>query len=402
MPNVYDVTTWTVPGQPGVTAQSDIGAVMNSIIAQVKADQPNQASKPGAVIYVPPGDYSLKTRVVVDISYLQVKGAGHGFMSLSYRYNSGTSGWAEINPGASRIRVENTDGNSDAFLVGRSASPRIASVEFRDLCLDGVNFTPNQNSYRNGKTGIRFSTPSDSCRVEGVGMLYLEHGVVAYGADAFNVTNNFLAECGSCVELTGYGFASKATNNSIGAGYVGFSIFVEGHEGLLVSGNNVFPRGRSMVHLKNANRCSITSNLFHAFYPAMIDTEGSNNNNLVAANHFRRNRENFGVMQGYGNGRDDYYGLVFLRGDDNFVTGNLFYYDVPAGNVSPVGAKPTIVRVNSGARNQIANNMVSYSSVPFFAVVMDGPTSGTKILDSGTAAQVDTQFTSSYTLRPTP
>lgn len=401
MATVYDVTTWVVPGQPGVTAYTDIGAVMNSIIAKVKADQPNQASRPGAVIYIPPGDYPLRTRVVVDISYLQIKGSGHGFMSLSYRYNSGTSGWAEINPGASRIRVENTDG-PEAFLVGRSASPRIASVEFRDFCLDGVHFTPNENSYRNGRTGIRFSSASDSCRVEGMGLLYLEHGIVAYGADAINITNNFVAECGSCIELQGYGFASKVTNNHVGAGYVGYSIFVEGHEGLLVSGNNVFPRGRSMVHLKNVNRCSVTGNLFHAFYPGMIDMEGLNNNNLISANHFRRNRENFGVMQGYNNGKDDYYGLVFLRGDDNFVTGNLFYYDVPAANVTPLGAKPTIVRVVTGARNQITNNMMSYVSVPFFAVVLDGGSTATKILDSGTAAQVDTQFTSNFTLRPTP
>src|SRR3712207_7570363 len=45
------------------------------------------------------------------------------------------------------------------------------------------------------------------------------------------------------------------------------------------------------------------------------------------------------------------------------------------------GAKPTIVRVNTGARNQITNNMVSYSNVPFFAVVLDGATTQTKILD---------------------
>ncbi|MGN9812789.1 right-handed parallel beta-helix repeat-containing protein [Micromonospora sp. BQ11] len=396
------MTTWTVPGQPGVTATSDIGAVINSIIAQIKADQPNPASRPGATIYIPPGDYSLKTRVTIDISYLQIKGAGHGFMSLSYRYNSGTSGWAEINPGASRVRVEKTDGNGDAFLVGRSSAPRIASVEFRDFCIDGVNFTPNQNSYLNGKTGIRLSTANDSCRIEGMGFLYLEHGIVAYGADAINITNNFIAECGSCVELTGYGFASKVTNNHVGAGYVGFSVFVEGHEGLLITGNNIFPRGRSMVHLKNASRCSISSNLFHNFYPGMIDMEGGNNNNLIASNHFRRNRENFGVMQAYNNGKDDLYGLIMIRGDDNFVTSNLFYYDVPTANIQPSGARPTIIRVNTGARNQITNNMVSYSNVPFFAVVLDGASTQTKILDSGTAAQIDNQFTNNFTLRPTP
>lgn len=401
MSTVYDVTDWVIPGST-TTAYTDIGAVMNSIIADIKTQQATSTTRPGAVIYIPPGNYSLKTRVVIDISYLQIKGSGHGFMSLSYRYTYGNGSWRETIPGGSHITVDNTDGNAEAFLVGRSADPRIAAVEFRDFCLDGVNFTGNQNTYLNGKVGIRINTASDSCRIEGMSFIYLERAFVAYGADALNVHNNFLAECGSCIELTGYGFACKVTDNQIGAGYVGFSIFAEGHEGLLITGNNIFPRGKSMIHLKNINRCSITSNLFHAFYPAMIDMEGNNNNNLIASNHFRRNRENFGPMQGYNNGKDDLYGLIFLRGDDNFITANLFYYDVSSGNISPSGAKPTIVRVNAGARNQIANNMVSYSSVPFFAVVLDGASTLTKILDSGTAAQIDTQFTSSYTLRPTP
>ena len=110
MATVYDVTTWTVPGNPGLTASYDIGAVINSIIADVKGQQTSQASKPGAVIYIPPGDYSLKTRVTVDVSYLTIRGSGHGFTSSSIRYNSGnTSSWHEVNPGGSRVRVDNPD-----------------------------------------------------------------------------------------------------------------------------------------------------------------------------------------------------------------------------------------------------------------------------------------------------
>ncbi|MFF5291025.1 hypothetical protein [Paractinoplanes globisporus] len=142
--------------------------MINSIIADVKASQLGQVSKPGAVIYVPPGDYSLKTRVVIDISYLQIKGSGHGFASLSIRYNTaGTSNWHELSPGASHIKVENTDGNAEAFLVTRSGAPRLAPIEFRDFCIDGVGFTPNQNSYRNGKTGIRIASDTDALKVAG-------------------------------------------------------------------------------------------------------------------------------------------------------------------------------------------------------------------------------------------
>ncbi|MCW6005978.1 hypothetical protein K1W54_15530 [Micromonospora sp. CPCC 205371] len=401
MPTVYDVTTWTVPGNPSVTAYTDIGVVINSIIADVKTQQPTQASKPGAVIYIPPGDYSLKTRVVVDISYLTIRGSGHGFTSSSIRYNAGnTSAWHEIWPGGSRVRVENTDGQSEAFLVTRTGDPRLSSVVFSNFCLDGIGFTPHQNSYLNGKIGVRVGTANDAFRIEGMGFVYLERALVVRDADALSVSGNFIAECGSCVELIGSGQASKVTDNLIGAGYVGFSILAEQHEGLLISGNNIFPRGRSLVHFRNTNRSSITANRFHGFYPGLVDFEGVNRENLISGNIFRREMEPWGPMQPYNNGKDDLYGLLHLRGDANMVTSNLFAYNVAAGSVTPAGATPTIVLVASGANNHVSNNSVS-ANVAVKAVVLDGSTTGTKVLDSATAAQFQS-YSGSYTLRATP
>lgn len=401
MSTVYDVTRWKIPGQPRVTAEYDIGAIINSIIADVKAKQPNQSSKPGAVIYIPPGDYSLKTRVVIDISYLQIKGSGHGFASLSIRYNAGdTSSWHELWPGASHIKVENTDGHAEAFLVSRGGAPRLSSIEFRDFCIDGLSFTPHQNSYRNGKVGIRIASDNDALKVAGMGFVYLERALVNNGADAFDVTDNFIAECGSCVELTGASQASKITNNLLGAGFVGFSIFAENAEGLLVQGNNIFPRGRSMVHLKTSNRCSITGNRFQAFYPGMIDFEGINKENLIVANHFRRVPEGFPPLQDFNNGKDDLYGLIHLVGDNNMVSTNIFSFDVPGSAITPSGATPTMILVAAGDANFISNNHF-VTNMPTKHVVLDASTTNTKILDSGTADQI-LAFTTNYTLRPTP
>ena len=400
MTTVYDVTAWSVPGNPTATPYNDIGLIVNSIIADIKSQQTSQASKPGAVIYIPPGDYSLKTRVNVDISFLTIRGSGHGFTSLSIRYNSSTSGWHEVNPGGSRVRVENTDGNTDAFRVYRAGDPRISSVVFENFCLDGVSFGSNENDYTNGKTGIRFDSANDSCRVERMGMVYLEHGLVVRDTDALSVSSNFLAECGSCVELTGSGQASKVTDNLIGAGYVGFSIFAEGHMGLLVTGNNVFPRGKSSVHFKSCTRSSITSNRFHAFYPGMVNFEGSCTENLVGANHFLRQMEPFDPLKPYNNGRDDLFGLVHIEGGNNSVIGNHFSYDVPSGSVTPSGQTPTIILVASGNNNYIAtNNTVSATAV--HTVTLDSSTTGTKVLDCGSLAQFQ-PFQSSNSFRATP
>ncbi|STR42738.1 inulin fructotransferase protein [Klebsiella michiganensis] len=73
--NYYDVTQWHV-GNP----YEDIGEVINSILADIKSRQTetdiNDGGKPGAAIYIPPGDYHLKTQVLIDISYLKIMGSG--------------------------------------------------------------------------------------------------------------------------------------------------------------------------------------------------------------------------------------------------------------------------------------------------------------------------------------
>ncbi|WP_335991320.1 NosD domain-containing protein [Glycomyces sp. MUSA5-2] len=399
---IYDVTTWTVPGSPGTTAYTDIGAVVNSIIADIKANQPNQASKPGAVVYIPPGDYSLKTRIVIDVSYLQIKGSGHGFTSSSIRYNSGsTSGWWEIWPGGSRIKVENTDGNAEAILISRGGSPRLSSIELVDFCLDGLSFTPDQNSYRNGKIGVRSTSDTDSLRIAGLGLVYLERGVVLTGVDALQLNGNFIAECGSCVELVGSGQATMVNGNHLGAGPAGFSLFAEGHFGLIVSGNNVFPRGKSSVHLKNCNDSTVSANRLHSFSSGMVTLEGDCRNNLIGANHFLRNRESFGPFQGVPLTTDDLFGLVHINGSGNTVTGNHFTYDVPSASITPSGAVPTIVLVKSGSGNYLATNH-HVANVGVRSAVLDGSTTNTKVLDSGTTAEFQALSGATYGFRATP
>lgn len=281
--NYYDVTEWKT-GNP----YDDIGEVINSIIADIKSRQTNadmnEGGKPGAVIYIPPGDYHLLTQIVIDISYLKIMGSGHGFTSSSIRFNTPESDWPnwhEIWPGGSRILVDRLpeDGAAEsagaAFYIARSGDPRISSVEFADFCIDGLHFVDDgtgsndpENSYLNGKTGIYIASAQDSFRINGMGMVYLEHGVTIYNADALAIHNNFIAECGNCIELRESGQASKITDNLIGAGYRGYSVYAENFGGLLITANNIFPRGKSSVHLSNVVRSSISSNRFHSFYPA--------------------------------------------------------------------------------------------------------------------------------------
>lgn len=366
--NCYNVTEWPV-GNP----YEDIGAVINGIIADIKARQThpdvNDGGKPGAVIYIPPGDYRLASQVVVDISYLRIEGAGHGFTSSSIRFNTPKAelaSWHEIWPGGSRIRVDIPVMEGDdaiagaAFVVKRQGHPRISSVEFSDFCIDGLHFRGEgaENSYKNGKTGIHIASANDSCRMVGMGIIYLEHGIVAYDADALTIDNNFVAECGNCIELKGMGQASKVSNNLIGGGYNGHSIYAENYGGILVAANNVFPRGKSSIHFANVARSSITSNRLHSFYPGMLIFSDNCRENLVSSNHFLRDREPWAPMTGYDNGLDDLFGLLHIDGSNNSIIANHISESIDLRYVRPSSARPIIIRIVAGQGNYVANNHV--------------------------------------------
>lgn len=394
--NYYDVTEWPV-GNP----YEDIGEVINSIIADIKSRQTdtdvNKGGKPGAVIYIPPGDYHLGSQVVIDISYLKIMGSGHGFTSSSIRFNTSENEWADLHelwPGGSRILVDiplevnDEEYKGAAFYVERSGNPRISSVEFSDFCIDGLHFiedgsgeTNPENTYSNGKTGIYVASACDSFRITGMGFVYLEHGITIYHADALTIHDNFIAECGNCIELRGWGQASKITDNLIGAGFKGYSIYAQNFGGLLITANNVFPRGASSIYFDGVTRSSITNNRLHSFYPGMVVFRENCSENLVSSNHFLRDHEPWTPFLGIDNGLDDLYGLLYISGNNNSVIANHFSEVINTQNIKPVGATPVIIRIVSGNGNYISNNHVVATEVH------------AKISDSCFSAQVDALLT---------
>ncbi|MDT0169339.1 NosD domain-containing protein [Pseudarthrobacter sp. BRE9] len=425
--NYYDVTSWPV-GNPA----KDVGEVINSIIADIKERQAatdvDNGGKPGAVIYLPPGDYHLRTQVVIDISFLRIEGSGHGFTSSSIRFNVPEDEWPDLHelwPGGSRIlndipvEANMEEAKGAAFYIERSGSPRISSVEFSNFCIDGLHFVPDgselhpENTYVNGKTGIFVASANDSFRINGMGFVYLENALTIHNADALSIHDNFIAECGSCIGLRGWGQASKITDNLIGAGFKGHSIYAQNHGGLLITANNVFPRGASSVHLEGVTRSSVSNNRLHSFYPGMVVLAANSSENLVATNHFLRDHEPWTPFLGIDNGRDDLDGLLCVNGNNNSVIGNHFSEVIDSQTIRPAGATPVIIRLMEGTGNFVSNNHVvaldvnATSSDSCFeaqvdallttgaagglavtAVKVDPGSARNTILDSGTEAQV--------------
>ncbi|WP_413452898.1 NosD domain-containing protein [Georgenia phoenicis] len=438
--NYYDVTTWPV-GDP----HEDIGEVINSMIADLKDRQSvadvDEGGKPGAVIYLPPGDYRLRTQVRIDVSFLKIQGAGHGFTSSSIRFNVPEDEWPglhELWPGGSRVLVDIPPVEGDdaaagaAFHVERDGSPRISSVEFSDFCIDGLHFAPDgsdmhpENTYVNGKTGIHVASANDSFRINGMGFVYLEHALTIYHADALSIHDNFVAECGSCIELRGWGQASKITDNLVGAGPKGYSVYAENHGGLLVTANNIFPRGASSIHLDGVTRSSVTNNRLHSFYPAMVVLAGNSSENLVATNHLLRDHEPWTPFVGVDNGVSDLEGLICVSGSNNSVIGNHISEVIDSQHIRPPGATPVVIRLAAGSGNYVSTNHVvamdvhaqssdscfsaqvdallttaATESLAVTAVMVDPESHSNTILDSGTDNEVVADR-SVNAVRPTP
>lgn len=432
--------------QSGIDARDDIGKVINSIIADIKRNQKNKnvhdGGMPGAVIYLPPDDYHLKTQVKIDISFLKIVGSGHGFTSSSIRYNVPERDWPELHelwPGGSRILNElptnpNTDEtNSAAFLVQRSGDPRISSVEFSNFCIDGLHFVDDgtkennkENTYVNGKTGIYVASAQDSFKISGMGFVYLEHGITIYNADALTIHDNFIAECGNCIELRGWGQASKVTDNLIGAGFKGFSIYAEHFAQLLITANNIFPRGKSSIHLNAVTRSLVSNNILHSFYPGMVLLENQSAENLISSNHFLRDHEPWIPMQVHDNGLHDSFGLLFINGNNNTITGNHFSEIIDEQYIKPTKTQPVIINLSSGENNLISNNnfvateanaeagqsafaaqvdsllqVGTPKKISFISVSISESASENIVLDSGTESQVKLDKNKNA-FRPTP
>ncbi|WP_037675870.1 hypothetical protein [Streptomyces griseus] len=81
------------------------------------------------------------------------------------------------------------------------------------------------------------------------------------------------------------------------------------------------------------------------------------------------------------------------------VTANQFSFSVPAGNITPSGADPTLVLVAGGDRNYLATNNIKANLD--VKIVLDSSTTKTKLLYTGTSDQLQA-YTNDYALVATP
>lgn len=393
-PNVYDVTTFTSP--TGTSPYADVGRVMNEIIADIKANQTTQTTRPGAVIYLPPGHYPLYTSVEIDISFLQIKGSGHGFLSQETRdydtsYNPPT--WHETIPGGSHVVCKFTpQGAQSAFHVFRSGDfrqvGRINAVEFYDFMIDGadVNSRPHTTgpSY---KLGVSVDSNTDALVFSGMGFTDLYAGIVMHSADGTLITNSRFTELGNCILLYDYSTSLKITNNYLLSDWTGYSVYADNGDNLMVTDNNI-SYGAS-VYLTRCTYASIIGNHMVSGWPHLIYLDVTNDS-VIANNHIIRQDNNQTP-----NGLDDTTGLIYSNGARNSITGNRIIVELTAANARlPAGGKVNAIWIDGGDTFVFGNRITCATGLTPLLHVTPGA-SGTRVIYSATIAQFDDQSSSS-------
>ncbi len=293
----------------------------------------------GGTIFIPNGNYFLKSTVNIDRSYVHVMGLNHGLRSGIDPVDGSTQaggGGAKVtvqNP-ITAFKLENTHNNN-----------RLSGITFSGFDLRGDT---------NAGVGIDGISNTDRVVIDNMTINNVGIGVRLHAADAPRITNSWIAETQSSILLTGASQQAEIKNNSLGAQPKGTTIYMENPDRFNISGNNIYPDGASAIRILNPVHGSIVGNTISAYYNGMIEflpnSEGTFGNgnvissNVIALESWHDNPD----------GKDNKWGIVHIEAFSNVISDNNILV-----NGSP--ANTTGILVMKGDYNRIANNVMNIS-----------------------------------------
>ncbi len=293
----------------------------------------------GGTIFIPNGNYFLKSTVNIDRSYVHVMGLNHGLRSGIDPVDGSTQaggGGAKVtvqNP-ITAFKLENTHNNN-----------RLSGITFSGFDLRGDT---------NAGVGIDGISNTDRVVIDNMTINNVGIGVRLHAADAPRITNSWIAETQSSILLTGASQQAEIKNNSLGAQPKGTTIYMENPDRFNISGNNIYPDGASAIRILNPVHGSIVGNTISAYYNGMIEflpnSEGTFGNgnvissNVIALESWHDNPD----------GKDNKWGIVHIEAFSNVISDNNIL-----ANGSP--ANTTGILVMKGDYNRIANNVMNIS-----------------------------------------
>ncbi|OCW69862.1 NosD domain-containing protein [Limosilactobacillus reuteri] len=293
----------------------------------------------GGTIFIPNGNYFLKSTVNIDRSYVHVMGLNHGLRSGIDPVDGST----QAGGGGAKVTVQNP---ITAFkLENTHNSNRLSGITFSGFDLRGDT---------NAGVGIDGVSNTDRVVIDNMTINNVGIGVRLHAADAPRITNSWIAETQSSILLTGASQQAEIKNNSLGAQPKGTTIYMENPDRFNISGNNIYPDGASAIRILNPVHGSIVGNTISAYYNGMIEflpnSDGAFGNgnvissNVIALESWHDNPD----------GKDNKWGIVHIQAFSNVIAGNNIL-----ANGSP--ANTTGILVMKGDYNRIANNVMNIS-----------------------------------------
>lgn len=291
----------------------------------------------GGTIFIPNGNYFLKSTVNIDRSYVHVMGLNHGLRSGIDPVDGST----QAGGGGAKVTVQNP---ITAFkLENTHNSNRLSGITFSGFDLRGDT---------NAGVGIDGVSNTDRVVIDNMTINNVGIGVRLHAADAPRITNSWIAETQSSILLTGASQQAEIKNNSLGAQPKGTTIYMENPDRFNISGNNIYPDGASAIRILNPVHGSIVGNTISAYYNGMIEflpnSDGAfGNGNVISGNVI--------ALESWHNnpdGKDNKWGIVHVQAFNNVIAGNNIL-----ANGTPTNT--TGILVMKGDYNRISSNVIT-------------------------------------------
>lgn len=325
----------------------------------------------GGIIYIPNGNFFLKSTVTIDRSYVHIMGLNHGLRSGI----DPSDGTTQTGGGGAKVTVQNS---ISAFKIQNTHNDkRLSGITFSGFDLKGNT---------NGGVGIDGVANTDRVVIDNMTINNIGTGVKLNGADTPRITNSWIAETKSSIQLTGASQQAEIKNNSLGAQPQGVTILLENADRYNISGNNIYPDGSSAIRLLNPVHGAIVGNTISAYYTGIIEmlpngnTYGNGNvisGNVIAIESWKNNPI----------GRDNKWGIIHIEGYDNLISGNNIL-----ANGSPQDT--TGIFIMKGDRNKIATNVITIPNTSS-KVVCNGSANNNTVIYSTDASNFQNGLNSS-------
>lgn len=311
----------------------------------------------GGTVFIPNGNYFLKSTVNIDRSYVHIMGLNNGLRSgidpEDGKTQSGGGGAkVVVTEPIVAFKIENTHNNN-----------RLSGITFSGFDLRGDT---------NNGVGIDGISNTDRVIIDNMTINNVGIGIRLNAADAPKITNSWIAETQSSILLTGASQQAEIKNNSLGAQPKGTTILLENPDRYNITGNNIYPDGATGIRIVNPIHGTITGNTISSYYNGVIEFLSAVNGVMGNGNVISGNVISVEDWHNNPDGKDDKWGLIHIEAHSNVISNNVLI-----GNNSPENS--TGILIMNGNKNRVMGNLITMDNTES-KVVCNGSANETRVI----------------------